>query len=141
MVITPAQCRGARGLLNWTQRELAEKSGVNKRTIVTFENEKRTPYDRTLADLVKAFEEAGVVFVPEIGGKLQATAALKHGVVPKKLSVIEGEQRDDDVQSEEGAEMRKFFNENPAVWARLSEEGRDALANGMGGDLFGGTAE
>jgi hypothetical protein len=38
-VLTP----GARGLLDWTQAELAQKAGVALRTIQDFENSRRTP--------------------------------------------------------------------------------------------------
>lgn len=64
-VISPAQCRAARALLGWSQDELARVSKVSKATLANFELDKRTPYDRTLVDLQKAFEAAGVVFMAE----------------------------------------------------------------------------
>lgn len=62
MSFTPAQCRAARALLNWSQAELAAASGVATKTIADFERESRTPYDRTLADLQDAFEIEGIEF-------------------------------------------------------------------------------
>jgi transcriptional regulator with XRE-family HTH domain len=62
MSFTPAQCRAARGLLGWSQVQLAEASKVATKTIADFERESRTPYDRTLADVQRAFEAAGVEF-------------------------------------------------------------------------------
>jgi transcriptional regulator with XRE-family HTH domain len=62
MSFAPAQCRAARGLLGWSQAQLAEASKVATKTIADFERESRTPYDRTLADVQKAFEAAGVEF-------------------------------------------------------------------------------
>ncbi len=67
MSFTTAQCRAARGLLGWSRAQLAEKSKVAVKTIADFEREARTPYDRTLADLRRAFESAGVLFVEENG--------------------------------------------------------------------------
>lgn len=68
MEITRDQCRGARALLEWTQDRLAEAAGVAKKTLADFEAGKRTPYDRTLADIRRALEAAGIQFIPENGG-------------------------------------------------------------------------
>jgi transcriptional regulator with XRE-family HTH domain len=62
MEFTPDQCRAARGLVGWSQDQLASAAKVAKATIANFELGKRTPYDRTLDDLVAALESAGVEF-------------------------------------------------------------------------------
>jgi transcriptional regulator with XRE-family HTH domain len=62
MEFTPGQCRAARALIGWSQDQLASASNVAKATIANFELGKRTPYDRTLDDLVGALEAAGVEF-------------------------------------------------------------------------------
>jgi transcriptional regulator with XRE-family HTH domain len=67
MPITAAQCRAARGLIGWSQDQLAAASNVAKATIANFELGKRSPYDRTLDDLIAAFEAAGVQFIAENG--------------------------------------------------------------------------
>ncbi len=64
----PAQCRAARGLLNWTQEDLAAKSGVSAVTIRNFENEKSTPQRATLIVLQQTFEAAGIELIPPNGG-------------------------------------------------------------------------
>lgn len=66
--MTPSQCRAARALVAMSQDRLAEASGVAKRTIASFENEDRQPYDRTLSALRAALEAAGVEFIEENGG-------------------------------------------------------------------------
>lgn len=58
--ITPAQCKAARNLLNWNQQDLAKKSRVSLATIGAFEAGTRTPYLKTLEDIVEAFEQAGM---------------------------------------------------------------------------------
>lgn len=68
MAITAAQCRAARALVAWSQDTLAKESKVAKATIANFEAGRRAPYDRTLADLQRALESAGVKFIPENGG-------------------------------------------------------------------------
>lgn len=62
-MITPAQCRAARGLLDWSQSELADRSGVGCSTIRSFENG-RHALMRSNSRLLRAtFEEAGVRFL------------------------------------------------------------------------------
>jgi transcriptional regulator with XRE-family HTH domain len=72
--MTPAQCRGARGLLNWTQDDLARKAEVSAVTIRNFENEKSEPQRATLRVIQRALEGAGVEFTNggEPGVKLKA---------------------------------------------------------------------
>jgi transcriptional regulator with XRE-family HTH domain len=66
-LLSAAQCRAARALLNWPQAELAEASNVGSRTIATFEVGNPNVQRRTLADLRRALEAAGVIFLAENG--------------------------------------------------------------------------
>ena len=71
-MITGAQIRAARGLLGWSAREAAERSGLSLPTIQRLEKDagvSPTAQARTFADLKRAFEEAGVEFIgsPENG--------------------------------------------------------------------------
>lgn len=66
--LSAEQCRAARAILGWSQDQLSQASKVAKATIANFEAGKREPYERTLADLVSAFEAAGVQLIPENGG-------------------------------------------------------------------------
>ena len=63
-MITSAQIRAARGLLNWSRRELAEKSEVGFSSLLRLESFDGIPSSnvKTLEALKKAFEEAGVEF-------------------------------------------------------------------------------
>jgi len=65
--MTPAQCRAARGLLRWTQPDLADAAGVSDVTVRKFENEQAAPQRASLAVIRNAFETAGVIFVEENG--------------------------------------------------------------------------
>ena len=62
MLPSPAQCRAARALLDWTQTRLSEASTVGTKTIADYERGASTPYARTLRDLREAFEAAGIEF-------------------------------------------------------------------------------
>lgn len=68
MSLTPAQCRAARGLVNWSQTRLAEEAGVSRATVTSFEAEKRVPIGNNLDAIRSALETAGVEFIPENGG-------------------------------------------------------------------------
>jgi transcriptional regulator with XRE-family HTH domain len=66
--MTPEQCRAARALLDWSQEDLAERSGVAARTVRYFEKDMREPIPANLAALQSALERAGVIFIAENGG-------------------------------------------------------------------------
>lgn len=65
-MVTSAQIRAARGLLNWTVRDLAEKAGVHRNTVTRAETEATGPGSAHEA-IRAALEAAGVVFLPENG--------------------------------------------------------------------------
>ena len=77
MSISRAQCRAARALLGWTQDDLEAASNVAKKTIADFERDARQPRPRTLTDIRRALEEAGVEFIEPNGGG--AGVRLKSG--------------------------------------------------------------
>lgn len=66
-MVTSAQIRGARGLLNWTVRDLAEKSGVHRNTVTRIETE-ATRAGHAITVIQAALEAAGVEFMEENGG-------------------------------------------------------------------------
>lgn len=66
--MTPEQSRAARGLLDWSQRQLAEKSYLGESTVRDFEKGRRIPTHNNLASIRAALEAAGVEFIEENGG-------------------------------------------------------------------------
>jgi transcriptional regulator with XRE-family HTH domain len=70
-MITSAQIRGARGLLNWSRKELAEHSGISFASMMRLESFDGIPASnfKTLEAVKNAFENAGVEFIgtPEEG--------------------------------------------------------------------------
>ncbi|MEO3434343.1 helix-turn-helix domain-containing protein [Inquilinus sp. CAU 1745] len=56
----PEQCRAARGLLNWTQEQLAALAGVSRSTIKDFECHRHALHRATETLLVEALEKGGV---------------------------------------------------------------------------------
>src|SRR5262249_40351457 len=67
-MITSSQCRAARGLLDWTQQELADRAGVGIVTVRHFEGGLNEPRRATLEVIRRALEAAGVEFIQQNGG-------------------------------------------------------------------------
>jgi transcriptional regulator with XRE-family HTH domain len=69
-MLTGSQMRMARGYLRWSVKELAEASGVSGTTIKRMEESDGVP--KSIADnliaIQRAFEAAGLEFIPENGG-------------------------------------------------------------------------
>jgi transcriptional regulator with XRE-family HTH domain len=61
-MMTPAQCRAARGLLDWSQQQLADAARVSNATIRNYEAGKTTPQNSTIDVMRRAMEGAGVIF-------------------------------------------------------------------------------
>ncbi|MEP9348801.1 helix-turn-helix transcriptional regulator [Xanthobacter sp. KR7-225] len=68
MSLTPAQCRAARALIDWSREDLSRHAGVAVRTISDFEAGRRDPINATMTSMRSALEAAGVEFIPENGG-------------------------------------------------------------------------
>jgi len=67
-MVTPAQCRAARGLLGWSQQRLADQAGVGIMTVHQLEKEGSQPRRATLDVVRRALEAGGVDFIDENGG-------------------------------------------------------------------------
>lgn len=61
--LTPALCRAARGFLDWTQADLAERSGVSRSTVRDYEGNRHDVHRATEAQLCLAFEKGGIRFI------------------------------------------------------------------------------
>jgi transcriptional regulator with XRE-family HTH domain len=83
--ISIAQMRAARGLLGWSQDELAAKAGVGVSTVRDFEVGRRAPRKASMARLLLAFEGTGVVFLND---------GTSQGVTAPNMQVAEPTQDD-----------------------------------------------
>jgi transcriptional regulator with XRE-family HTH domain len=62
-MITRGQIRAARGLLGWTQSQLANVAGLSEVAIKNLERGRTDPRASTLTAIQEAFDRAGVVFL------------------------------------------------------------------------------
>ncbi len=70
-MITIQQLKAARTLLDWTQRQLAERSGLSLASIANFEQGKGKAHGKTQAAIQQAIENEGIEFTPEPGVRLR----------------------------------------------------------------------
>ena len=69
-ILTPALCRAARGFLDWTQADLADRSGISRSTIRDYEGNRHDVHRATEAQMRLAFEDHGVVFITAESGNI-----------------------------------------------------------------------
>ena len=65
--LTPALCRAARGLLDWTQEDLAARADVSRSTVRDFEKERLGLQAASAEQIISAFEQAGAMFLDPDG--------------------------------------------------------------------------
>jgi len=70
MSLTSEQVRAARALLRWEQRDLADASGVSLPSVKRLETQpgELAAQERTIVELRKALEKAGIEFIAANGG-------------------------------------------------------------------------
>ncbi len=68
-MLSPEQCRAARGWLGWSQEELSRRARVGQSTLKDFEGGRRTPMRNNLEAIRAALEAAGVRMVFGAGGE------------------------------------------------------------------------
>ncbi|TWB45802.1 helix-turn-helix protein [Nitrospirillum pindoramense] len=66
-MLTPEQIRSARGMMGWTQAELASRCRLSTTSLNNIERGLTTPKDITVNAIRRAFEEEGLAFIPASG--------------------------------------------------------------------------
>ena len=74
-MISASQCRCARTLLRWSVSKLSSAASVSESAIHDFELERREPRAITANAIRRAFEDVGVVFLPQDDVQLQSDAS------------------------------------------------------------------
>lgn len=76
MSITTAQIRGARGILNWSQQDLAQRTGISATSIGAIENGQTTPRASTIETIRHTLERNGIEFLG-LDGVRQQSESIK----------------------------------------------------------------
>lgn len=74
-MLTIEQCRGARGILGWTQQDLADASGLSKTAINNFEKGHSDIKAESLRAIRMAFESADIEFLDRDGMRRKSESA------------------------------------------------------------------
>jgi predicted transcriptional regulator len=67
-IMSPAQCRAGRALLEITQTHLATSAGLGLSTVVDFEKGRRQVSSESIELIFRALTQAGVEFIDGNGG-------------------------------------------------------------------------
>ena len=81
--MTPAQCRAARALIEFSQGELASKAIVGESTVRNFEAGRSVPVANNLDAIQRVLEAAGVEFIDENGGGAGVRMRKPSEAIPK----------------------------------------------------------
>lgn len=76
-MITAAQLRAARGLLDWTRTELAKAANISPETVKNIEHGTFRPQETTAEAIKKAFAAHDVVFTENEGVQLKRDAVIR----------------------------------------------------------------
>ncbi len=140
--LSPGQCRAARALLGWTQKDLEVRCGVNQKTVADFERGSRTPFPRTLRDIVVAFEAAGVRFIEPEEGVTGRGLAFVWGIEEPTAKALDSEEElrtrrvkqvlphDPDLRG-----LYDYWRERPDEWQELSDASRRGVLREIFGEL------
>lgn len=89
-MITGAQCRAARALVECTREKLAENTDIDPSVVEGFERKINIP-DESIRDRLQAtLEEAGAVFIDENGGGVGVRLKLKRSEA-RRIGILENE--------------------------------------------------
>ena len=88
-LIYAAQIRAARGLLNWSQGELAERAGVSKQSVTRIENGTMDPRFSTMTALNEAIRSTGADMNEDSSGTVMITIS-REKLMPPSASTLLG---------------------------------------------------
>jgi transcriptional regulator with XRE-family HTH domain len=114
-MLTPAQVRAARGLLDWTQIVLAARARVGPSTVRSFEAGRSLPIENNLSAIRAALEAAGVEFTN--GGQPGVKLNIAYGIAVIIRDVLEAnaEDWDDLLAIGKNLASRVGHESNPAL--------------------------
>src|SRR5271170_1742779 len=78
MIITGAQLRAARGLLDWTRTDLAKAANISPETVKNIEHGTFRPQEQTADAIIKTFASHDVVFTDNEGVMLQRDSVTRY---------------------------------------------------------------
>lgn len=122
-MITTAQIRGARGILNWSQGDLSDRTDISATSIGSIENGLTQPRASTLEVIQTAFERAGIEFIGLDGVRKSSDAIKTHNGASGLSDFMDHLY---DVAQTFGGEI-VLFNAKPSNWIKWLGDGWMAM--------------
>jgi transcriptional regulator with XRE-family HTH domain len=138
-IISSAQCRAARALLNWSQPELASKCDMHVQTISSFENDIGSPSKKTLIKLLEVFTLSGITFLPNQGVCISKDTIYVLNAYIDVLNDVERTLTDGDELLLHCSDARRSSKEVNDKSIELSKKGIKTRATICEGNTFIGT--
>src|ERR1700733_10428392 len=108
MIITAAQLRAARGLLDWTRTDLAKAANISPETVKNIEHGTFRPQEQTAEAIVKCFRDRHVEFI-DAGVRIYNEPII---VLDGDLPYLQLLQRAYELMKEKPEEMLFMFADN-----------------------------
>lgn len=123
-MITIQQCRAARGLLDWTQQDLAEASGLSKTAINNFEKGHSDIKAESLRAIRMAFESADVEFtgMDSLRLKSEKLLMLRENPMDTLTSDILASLRDHGGEVMAIQPASAEYGPDPSAWAECARK-------------------
>ena len=87
-IIFAAKIRASRGLLNWSQGELAERAGVSKQSVTRIEAGTMDPRFSTMTALNEAIRSTGVEMDEDGSGTVMITISRQKLLTPSASTLL-----------------------------------------------------
>jgi transcriptional regulator with XRE-family HTH domain len=123
--LTAEQLRASRALLKIGVRELAERAGLDKSTIVRIESGSSGAHPLTLKQLRQVLEDWGIEFIDEIAGASGPGARLKWDMTVEIRKRGKGESDDDEAPRD--TKLAAYWAASPDRFAEFSDCGRESI--------------
>lgn len=115
-MITAAQLRAARGLVDWTRNELAKAANISPETVKNIEHGIFRPQEETAERIIRTFAAQGVEFTDDEGVRLHKDSVMRY-------EGVEGFKKfmDDVYETAKGSAQQG--NEDKPICLSVSDDG------------------
>lgn len=121
-MITGRQIRAARALLEWHAEDLAKEAGLTRVTVSNIEANAVQPQEKTLASIVRAFDQHGIEFLEDEGVRVRKNQVR---IFTGKVGYKQFLDHIYDTLKESGGRIRQF-NASDGVYLAYADEYVDA---------------
>jgi len=108
-MLTAAQLRAARGLLDWTRTELAKAANISPETVKNIEHGTFRPQEQTADAIRKAFAQHDVIFTENEGVQLKKDTVTRYDGIEGFKNFMEDVYATAKLMAEAGQQDKPFY--------------------------------